>query len=205
MKSDLIHVVLASSSPRRKELLSHFHLNMSICHSDIDESSFMWDMNNIERSACTLALLKAKKVQEQYPTSVIIGVDTIVVHNSNLLGKPANRSEAKEFLKQLSNSTHKVVSGCAVISPNKEECMSDTTLVTFFPLLDDQIESYLETDIWKDKAGGYAIQGVYGALFVKAIQGCFYNVMGFPLGKLSTLLESFNVFLWKALPKKLSI
>ena len=204
MKTTDPHIVLASASPRRKELFSPFKLNVSICHSDIDESSFQWNVENVGRSACELALLKAKKAQEQYPSSIVIGADTVVVFESEILCKPKDRAEAKTFLKKLSNSTHKVVSGCAIISPDKERFVADTTHVTFFPLRDDDIDAYLTTDIWKDKAAGYAIQGVYGALFVHSIQGCYYNVMGFPLGKLNTLLEEFGISLWKALPHGLS-
>lgn len=194
------HLVLASSSPRRKELLSPFKLHLTISPSDIDESQFQWNMQNVEQSACHLALLKAQKTAEAFPNSTIIGVDTIVVHKGECLGKPRDKDEARQFLKRLSGETHKVISGCAVLNKAKHKFLADTTYVTFFPLRDSEIETYLETDIWQDKAGGYAIQGVYGALFVREIQGCFYNAMGFPLGKLSSLLEDFGILLWEALP-----
>lgn len=200
MKNTSPHIVLASSSLRRKELISPFELNITIAHSNFDESSFLWNMEDVEQSACQLAYLKAKEVQKSYPSSIIIGADTIVYFEGEVLGKPKNKEDAKKTLQLLSGKTHTVISGCSVISHDKERFVADKTDVTFFPLKDEYIDRYLESTIWMDKAAGYAIQGVHGALFVQSIKGCYYNVMGFPLGKLSILLEEFGVSLWKALP-----
>lgn len=200
MKNTSPHIVLASSSLRRRELISPFELNITVAQSNFDESSFLWNMEDVGQSACQLAYLKAKEVQKSYPSSIIIGADTIVYFEGEVLGKPKNKEDAKKTLQLLSGKTHTVISGCSIISHDKERFVADTTDVTFFPLKDEHIDRYLESTIWMDKAAGYAIQGVHGALFVQSIKGCYYNVMGFPLGKLSILLEEFGVSLWKALP-----
>lgn len=193
-------LVLASSSPRRNALLKSFSIHIQTHHSDIDEDSFIWDPECVENGAKQLALLKAKKALETHPQSIIIGVDTVVAIDSHVLGKPKDKHMAKQYLQKLSGMTHRVISGCAIISEKRAVLCSDTTYVTCNTLTNLQLEAYLNTDIWTDKAGGYAIQGAHGALLVQSIHGCYFNVTGFPLGKLVPILDTFGISLWNALP-----
>lgn len=193
------HIVLASSSPRRKEILQSFHVKLTVHPSAIDES-FLWNKDNIELGTSHLALEKALEAKKSYPSHVIIGADTVVSLHDEVLGKPRDKEQARYFLKNLSGRTHKVISGCAIIKGSRNTCLTDTTYVTFYSLSDDQIEAYLRTNIWTDKAGGYAIQGGCGSLLVKSIHGCFFNVIGLPLGKMQEPLAEYGISLWNTLP-----
>jgi len=192
------HIVLASSSPRRKELLQNFRIKLTIHPSNVDES-FLWNKDNIELGTAQLALEKALEAKKSYPSHVIIGADTVVSLHDEVLCKPRHKEQARFFLKNLSGRTHKVISGCAIVKGSKHTCLTDTTYVTFYSLSDHQIEAYLNTCIWTDKAGGYAIQGGCGSLLVKSIHGCYFNVIGLPLGKMQEPLAEYGITLWNTL------
>jgi septum formation protein len=196
----LSHLILASGSPRRKELLRSFQLKLTVYPTDVDET-FLWNKDNIEEGTVQLALGKAHAAKKAYPSSLILGADTVVVLHDEVLCKPKNREQAKFFLKNLSGHTHKVISGCAVLKGVEQSCLTETTYVTFNTLSEDNINSYLDTNLWTDKAGGYAIQGSFGSLLVKSIHGCYFNVLGLPLGKLIPILNDYGLTLWNALPK----
>lgn len=180
-----MNLILASTSPRRKELLSLITPNFKIVPSGADET--------IDTVCCAheiamhLALKKAKQVSLAYPNDCVIGADTIVVLNNQIIGKPKNKQEAKQILRSLSGKTHQVFTGVAISSQGKEDIFYEETAVTFKELTDLEIDAYIQTTQPMDKAGAYGIQDK-GALFVSGIMGDYYNVMGLPICKLNSKL-----------------
>lgn len=181
-----MNIILASKSPRRKELLHKIIPNFKVVEANIDENynSFL----KIVKIPEVIALNKALTVQEKYKNDLIIAADTIVEINHKILGKPKNQQEAYEMLKTLSNQTHQVITGVCILFKNKKIVFHATTKVTFYELSETQISNYIETKFPFDKAGGYGIQDS-GALFVKKINGCYYNVMGLPIALLNKKLS----------------
>jgi septum formation protein len=175
------HLVLASSSPRRKELLENLHLAFEISSSEVDESFAPGLMP--EEIVTELAYRKAKEVAKQYPSSFVIGADTIVVANERILGKPQTEAEATEMLCILSGKTHAVYTGVAIIHGNIETSFYEKTEVTFWELTEDEINAYIKSGEPFDKAGGYGIQG-FGSTLVKQISGDYFAVVGLPVSRL---------------------
>lgn len=173
-------LILASSSPRRKELLESLKLNFEIASSDVDESYN--PENTPEEIVMDLAERKAKHVSQANPHAFVIGSDTIVVADGQVLGKPGNSDEAIEMLKLLSGKTHAVYTGVSIIAPTKSTTFYEKTDVEFWNLSDDDIKSYVSTGEPLDKAGSYGIQG-FGRLLVKKINGDYYSVVGLPLSR----------------------
>lgn len=180
-------IILASGSPRRKELLSKIVDEFKIVPSNIEEN--LPNYIEIDKSAEYLAVQKAKEIQSKYPNDIIIGADTIVVVNNKIYGKPINKEHAKEMLVSLSNTTHKVITGVCIFTPTKSLSFSSLTEVTFYNLSEDEINNYLESDEYIGKAGAYAIQGNAG-LFVEKINGDYNNVIGLPISKLNRILKN---------------
>lgn len=184
------HLVLASASPRRQELLEKLQIPFITYSPNADES--------IEHGllpaqiVIELALRKAKLAAVRYPDSYVIGSDTIVVNDGKVLGKPHDRSEAKRMLRSLSGKTHEVFTGVAVIKGDIVETFYEKTEVAFWELDDAAIERYLDSGEPFDKAGAYGIQG-YGALFVKSIIGDYFSVMGLPISRLARLLKEMGL------------
>ncbi|ANB59917.1 Maf family protein [Anoxybacteroides amylolyticum] len=176
----MTQLILASSSPRRRQLLEMAGLRFDVLVSEIDEQ--IQSNESPEQIVQTLAVQKAKAVQPTNPNAYIIGADTIVVYNGQILGKPKTTEEAHEMLRALSGKTHDVFTGVAIISPHEETTFVEWTEVTFWELTEEEIAAYIETGEPMDKAGAYGIQG-RGALFVKRIVGDYYAVMGLPLAK----------------------
>ena len=173
-------LILASNSPRRKELLTQARLSFSVVASTIDEQV---DLSLApEQVVQSLALQKANDVFSRHQDAVVIGADTVVVLKGKILGKPQDREDAKETLRALSNQTHSVYTGVAIVLANQQFTFSVETKVTFWPLVDGEIDAYLDSGEPFDKAGSYGIQGL-GALFVKEIVGDYFNVVGLPLSK----------------------
>lgn len=179
--------ILASASPRRKELLSMCIKEFKVCPSNIPE--IVPKELDIEKHSEFLARLKAEDIAKLYPDDIIIGADTSVIYRDKILGKPNDREDAKQMLKMLSGNTHKVITGCAVVKNGVCNSFSVTTEVEFFKLNDSEIENYLNTNEPYDKAGSYGIQGL-GGLFVKAIKGDYFNVVGLPIAHLKRYLEN---------------
>ena len=182
-------VILASKSPRRAELLKLIGLSFKVIPGDIDERSIYIPVP--DHHVLTLAAKKARKVGESIDEGIIIGADTIVVIKGDILGKPENEEEAREMLRKLSGQSHEVFTGFAFLDRPTDQIMTgyDRTTVTFRKLSDDEIESYIKTGNPMDKAGAYGIQDE-SAVFVKRIEGCFYNVVGLPLSRFyCTFLE----------------
>lgn len=187
---DILKFILASASERRKELLSRIVRDFEVRVSDFDEDSVKVN-NDIESYVKILSEGKAKSVSLNCSKdSIIIGADTIVVIDNKVLGKPRDKNDAFRMLKELSNNVHRVYSGVTVINNTtkviKSECLY--TEVYFSELSDGEIWNYIDTEECLDKAGAYGIQGL-GGVFVKKINGCYYNVVGLPLNLLNKMIK----------------
>ncbi len=181
-------IILASKSPRRIELMNSLGFEFKIEVSKIDESSFHFD--NPFKLNQTLALEKAKAIVKKYSSDIVIGSDTIVTLNNEILGKPKDKNDAMMMLKKLSGKTHEVVTSIAIIK--NKEIIQDTSIskVTFYEMSKKEIEDYLNTNEPYDKAGGYAIQGSFGKKFIKNIEGDYYAIMGLPIAKVYHYLKN---------------
>ncbi|MEI5905671.1 Maf family protein [Bacillus spongiae] len=179
-------LILASSSPRRKDLLNQLQLPFSIYTSNVEE--LIPDKFSPERAVVYLAAKKAKAISQQYPASVVIGADTMVVSEGIILGKPKSKDEAFSTLKSLSGKVHEVLTGVSVQENQIEKNFFEKTIVTFNELTDDEILRYIESGEPFDKAGSYGIQGL-GAVFVKKIEGDYFSVVGLPISKLYRTLK----------------
>jgi septum formation protein len=181
-------LILASASPRRADLLRMIGCRFEVIPSTVDETT---DPDpNPDQTVVELAERKAREVSERYPGRIVIGADTIVTIGDQILGKPGDRSEAELMLRQLSGSTHQVLTAVALIlqaRARKEQILAKTD-VTFRNLSNAEIDRYLDSDDPYDKAGAYGIQG-RASLFTKRIEGCFYNVVGFPVAPFWLALE----------------
>jgi len=140
------------------------------------------------------SLAKAKGVADRLGEGIVVGADTIVVKDDKILGKPSSPSEAEEMLRSLEGSVHRVLTGLTVMDADSRRVRSEVveTLVWMLPLSEDEIGAYISTGEPMGKAGGYAIQG-FGGILVEGIQGCYYNVVGLPISKLSSILRDFGV------------
>ncbi|WP_077618954.1 Maf family protein [Bacillus sinesaloumensis] len=174
------HLVLASGSPRRKELLRNVKLSFDVSVSNIDES--VDETLAPEEKVMKIALEKAKAVLSQYPDSYILAADTAVVFQNQFLGKPKNEQESVEVLRALSNQTHEVVTGVAILTKDTESVFYERTEVTFWELSDEEINAYVASGEPKDKAGSYGIQGL-GSALVKHIKGDYFSVVGLPVSR----------------------
>jgi len=184
-------VVLASASPRRQHLLKQIGLNFIVHPSGIDEDSHSFPTP--EEYVLNLSKKKAYEVAKNYGDALIISADTIVVLDGEIINKPKNPDEAKQMLRKLSGKTHKVYTGFTILDTKTKKTLSDfeVTDVKFRELTDEEIDEYVATGSPLDKAGAYGIQDDYGAVFVERINGCFYNVVGFPLTKFYLAMKKF--------------
>lgn len=173
-------IILASQSPRRIELLRSVGLEFEIYPPQTEEK-FQTGVPAIEYVR-TNASEKAHWVAEHSPYDLIIAADTIVTLNGCIFEKPRDTNQATEMLRELSDKTHQVITGVCLLSSQQEIIDHEVTNVTFYSLTDGEIEMYLNSDEPFDKAGAYGIQG-FASLFIKEISGCYFNVVGFPLGK----------------------
>ncbi|MBR4078709.1 MAG: septum formation inhibitor Maf [Christensenellaceae bacterium] len=178
-------IILASASPRRRELLGQLTEVFEVVPSGAEET--ITETNPYDM-VCALARVKAEWVAEQYPDAVVIGADTMVYLEDEPLGKPHDIGEAREMLKKLSGRVHQVYTGVCVIADGKVMTDAACTDVHFAKLSDEEIERYLDTNESMDKAGAYGIQG-YAARFIERIDGCYFNVVGLPLRLLYTMLN----------------
>lgn len=174
-------LILASKSPRRKELLQDCGFAYRIISCDCDET-IQKDLP-IEKAIEQIAYQKAKTVLQAFPHQLVLGCDTMVIYQGHPLGKPKDREDAKRMLTQLSGKTHHVISGVAILGADTHIVFHEITEVTFYDIEEELLQSYLDSDEPYDKAGGYGIQGK-GKLFVKEIHGDYYNVMGLPVAKI---------------------
>lgn len=181
-------LILASGSPRRRELMHLITDDFTVITSEADES--LPEGIPAHMAAEYLALKKAEAVAALHTEAVVIGCDTTVIHKGEILGKPADRADAARMLSALSGCTHEVITGVALILGNRAASFSVTTEVTFYPLTSGDIDAYLDTDEPYDKAGSYGIQGK-GSLFVKGIKGDYFNVVGLPVAELARYIKNF--------------
>ncbi len=180
--------ILASQSPRRQELLKFVLPEFKCLPADIEE--ILPKGINPLFAPEYLSVQKALRISKNNPDAITIGSDTAVFLGDIMLGKPKNRNDAKNMLKMLSGNTHKVITGCAFCKDNKTYSFSETSLVEFYTLSESEIEEYLDTNEYIDKAGAYGIQG-YGSVLVSRIDGDFFNIVGLPVSKLKRELEKF--------------
>lgn len=185
-------IILASASPRRRELLHSIFDDFEVCAGRFDENSVKFT-GSIEDYVKNLAFGKAEDVRERSgKDSIIISADTVVCYENNILGKPADEEDAFRMLKMLSGKSHYVYTGVTVLNTETKKVLKDCekTKVFFSEISDEEIREYIKTGEPMDKAGSYGIQG-RGGVFVKRIEGCFYNVVGLPLNKLKSMLKEF--------------
>nr|WP_106780145.1 Maf family protein [Lysinibacillus timonensis] len=185
------HLVLASASPRRKELFSKLGVPFEVITSDVEETSVK--AKTMKDYVREVALLKTRDVASKVQTKTVIGADTIVVFENSLLHKPKTKEEAITHLKKLSNNVHSVMTAVAIINYDGNEItIVEETKVYFKNLSSKLIEAYVATGDPFDKAGGYGIQ-TDGALFIDRIEGDYNNVVGLPLASLFEKLVTLNI------------
>lgn len=181
-------IVLASQSPRRKELLSVITPDFVVDPSSVDEN---FDTNLTPPEVVEyLSKIKAEEVAKRHPNKIVIGSDTIVVCHNTILGKPVDDHDAFQMLKYLSGQAHNVITGVTIIKNENREVFHSTTKVEFFELTDDEIWSYIKTKEPFDKAGAYGIQG-NAAKFIKSIEGDYFTVVGLPIAELYQRLKNY--------------
>jgi len=177
-------LVLASKSPRRRELLKLITEDFVIKTEETDETL----PEGISPAEAVLYLSRIKAEPFENGTDTVIGADTVVAADGKILGKPCDEQEARLMLKMLSGKTHSVFTGVTVISPGGRESFYAETRVKFFELSDDEIDAYVKSGECMDKAGAYGIQGK-GSLFVERIDGDYFNVVGLPASLLYRVLK----------------
>lgn len=190
-------LILGSSSPRRKEILSFFTLPFVQAVPIFDEDAHPF-LNDPIKYATELSEGKSLSIAPQDPKSVIVTADTVVYKQGKLYAKPANLDESHFFISSLQGGWHSVFTSITGRIGKKMVTEVEETKVLFHPLTRNQIEKYCAAIETHDKAGGYAIQGK-GAVIVKRIEGCYYNVMGLPINNLQKVLLHFDIDLWKFL------
>ncbi len=185
----LTDFILASQSPRRRQLLGQIGFTFRVEPSPFEET--IPENGNPADIVRALALEKAEPVSRRFPSALTLGADTVVVHEGVVLGKPEDEAEAHAMLRRLSGETHTVFTGLALLHPASDRRVSacEATRVTFDALSDEEIRAYVASGAPMDKAGAYGIQGDLGAVFVARIEGDFYTVMGLPLHRLYRLLH----------------
>ena len=182
-------LVLASASPRRRELISLISQDVICAVSGVDE--IIPDSVSVCEIPLCLAEQKAKAVAKSYPEDIVIGCDTGVILDNEILGKPEDKEADLRMMQAFSGRVHTVVTGCYLVCKGKSTGFSNVTEVEFYSLSDDEIEEYISTSEPYDKAGGYGIQGK-ASLFVKAIKGDYFNVVGLPVAELSRQIKGFE-------------
>lgn len=187
-------IILASNSPRRREILGKF-INFEPVTAEVKEDNDFY--KSPETLVMALAFEKANSVAAKYENAIVIGADTVVEIEGEILGKPKSREDAKKMMEKLRGRSHKVITGFAIIdlSSDKKYMDYEVTEVVFNNISDEEIEDYLDKAEYMDKAGAYGIQDE-AALFVDKIKGDYLNVVGFPISKIYTVLKNnFNLSL----------
>jgi septum formation protein len=183
-------IILASASPRRKELLTNAGYKFDVIVSDINESDFPAENTEPAEYAKQLALAKANDVAADYPDALVIGADTIADLDGKIIGKPKDPKHAERITRLLFSKPHKVITGLAIVrlKDNLQLIDIDTTVVYPRKMTEQQIARHIKSGIWRDKAGAYAIQETDDE-FVERIEGSLTNVMGLPVELLTEMLE----------------
>jgi septum formation protein len=190
-----MNFILASSSPRRKELLKLVGIHPRIVIPTVDEGRKPGE--SIEDFIRRVTLAKGEAIyRDEFHDTPVISADTVVWCDRQLIGKPRDRAEAFDFLKMLADNVHRVFTGISLLYRGTAYYDLACTQVVFAPLSDEEINFYLDNENYMDKAGAYAIQGK-ASVFVKRIDGCYFNVMGFPLNLFYTLLKKIGIRLYQ--------
>lgn len=179
-------VILASQSPRRKELIKLLHIDALQIPSQVEE--IIDPELTHEEAVMDLAYQKAYDVFKDHKDALVLGFDTLVILDKEIMGKPQTKEEAKIYLQALSGRTHKVVTGCAIIKKGHSSSFHSSAYVTFYPMTDSEIDDYISTEEPLDKAGAYGIQG-YGSKYIESLSGDYYAVVGFPVSKIYRALK----------------
>ena len=182
-------LILASGSPRRRELMALIAPDYTVITSDVDESKIAADTP--AHLAQALATAKARAVAASHPEDVVCGFDTVVECNGKVFGKPRDEADALRMLRALSGCTHKVHTGVCICRGSRAAATVETTLVHFSPIDEEDLLAYVRTPEPYDKAGAYAIQG-HAALWCAGIAGCYHNIMGLPVHRTAQLLREFR-------------
>ena len=185
------HLILASGSPRRRELMSQVGLDFTVVTSDADENIKEMEPEDYVRE---LSSIKAQSVLEQYADKddsvIVIGADTIVYHKGEILTKPKDEEDAFRILKSLEGQIHQVYTGVTICSIHKNVSFYEKTDVWVYDMTDEEIRDYISTGEPMDKAGAYGIQGKFAA-YIKGIEGDYNNVVGLPVARLVHALKTF--------------
>lgn len=178
-----VNIFLASKSPRRRKLLNQLNLKFKSFSVEMDEKIYKNEIPS--KAVIRLSKEKLNLAKVRVKNGIIITADTIVVLNKMILGKPENKKDAFRILKLLSGKTHTVYTGYSIYNSTNNKTISEyeKTKVTFRVLTNEEIEDYIQGGSPMDKAGAYGIQDDFGAVFIKKINGCYYNVVGLPLAK----------------------
>lgn len=183
-------IILASGSPRRRELMHYITDDFDVCTSNAEEI-LPKDIDPYKAPEF-LSSQKAAAIAAENPNDIVIGCDTVVILDGKIMGKPKDVDDAYDMLSSLSNRKHDVVTGCTIMFKDRKCSFLEKTGVVFYDISDDEIKEYISTKEPFDKAGGYGIQGK-AALFIKGIEGDYYNVMGLPISalyrKLNEIIE----------------
>ncbi len=187
-------IILASASPRRQSLLSDAGFEFEVVPCTIDEPRLPpGEMVDAHVWVESLAFFKARCVKKNYPDAIVIGADTIVSHSNQIIGKPKDESDARRMLTNLFGGKNEVITGVAILPPAGHEMIVThvSTTLTMREMNPDEVERYLASGAWKDKAGAYALQEG-GDQFLESMDGSYSNVVGLPMEKLTELLEPFK-------------
>ena len=185
-----MELILASNSPRRRELIQKLGVPVRTMSPQVDET--VPDGVPAECAAEMIAVRKAAAAAKEYPDAVVIAADTTVILDGEILGKPKDHADCVRMLSALSGRMHKVITGAAIFWDGHSASFSDETEVQFYPLSDAEIQAYADSDEPYDKAGAYGIQG-QGGLLVAGIHGDYYNVVGLPIARLARQLRDFGL------------
>jgi len=187
---DRLDFILASASPRRSELLKNIGMKFKVIVSDVVEDEINSD--DIRNGLIYNARKKGEAVAQLNPDSVIISADTIVISDKHIMGKPANEKHAQQMLAELNGRTHEVITAFGLIMKKYDKSYFEnvTTKVKFRPLKFEDIAAYVKTGEPLDKAGAYAIQG-QGSILIESVEGCYFNVVGFPISRFFIALKDF--------------
>ena len=180
-------LILASGSPRRRELMALITPDYTVITSDVDEGKIAADTP--AHLAQSLASAKARAVAKLHPADTVLGFDTVVDCGGEVFGKPQDEADALRMLRALSGRTHKVHTGVCICKGGRAAATVETTLVHFSTIVEDDLRAYVRTPEPYDKAGAYAIQG-HAALWCAGIEGCYYNIMGLPVHRAAQLLRN---------------
>lgn len=191
---EAIQFILASASPRRKELLAKAGYLFRVERSSIDEEAYEKAGVSSERHCMILALAKAGDVAGRFPDMPVLGADTVVDFDGQIIGKPADAADAERITRMLFSKPHKVITGIALVwkKKNIEIIQADTTIVYPAKLTEQQVQEHIASGLWEGKAGAYGIQET-GDEFVERIEGSFTNVMGLPMERTQSLLAQYGI------------